>query len=62
LSLLNLVEDSDSPPTTQATAAVQAAERVFAGLTSRWESLRTRGLADLNAKLRSAGQPQITVR
>jgi hypothetical protein len=61
LSLLNLIEDSDAAPTTQATSAVQAAERVFAGLTSRWELLRTRELAELNAKLQAAGQPIISV-
>jgi photosystem II stability/assembly factor-like uncharacterized protein len=61
LSLLNLIEDSDAAPTTQATSAVQAAERVFAGLTSRWELLRTRELAELNAKLQAGGQPAISV-
>jgi hypothetical protein len=59
LTLLNLLEDSDAPPTTQATAAVLAAERDFAALVSRWNTLRTRELEGLNARLRSAGQPAI---
>jgi hypothetical protein len=61
LSLLALVEDSDAPLTTQATAAVASAERDFASLNARWTALRTTGLADVNAKLKAAGQQPIVI-
>jgi hypothetical protein len=61
LSLLAFVEDSDAPLTTQATAAVAAAERDVATLGTRWTTLRTTGLTDLNAKLKAAGQPPLVI-
>jgi hypothetical protein len=61
LSLLALVEDSDAPLTSQATAAVAAAERDVASLNARWTALRTTGLADVNAKLKAAGQQPLVI-
>ena len=61
LSMLNLLEDSDAPPTTQAVAAVAATEKEFNALAARWNALRSTDLAALNAKLKAAGQPAIAV-
>jgi hypothetical protein len=61
MSLLNLLEDADAEPTSQAVAAVARTEQEFAGLTARWNTLRTTDLAALNAKLRTAGQQTITI-
>ena len=61
MTLFNLIEDADAEPTTQATAAIRAAQRNFAALEARWTKIRTTDLAALNAKLRSAGQPPITI-
>jgi len=61
MSLLSLLEDADAEPTTQAVAAVRAAQREFDGLVTRWTAMRTSELAALNVKLKAAGQAAITV-
>jgi photosystem II stability/assembly factor-like uncharacterized protein len=61
MSLLNLLEDADAEPTSQATAAVAKIEQDYAALMSRWTALRTTELASLNTKLRAAGQQGITI-
>src|SRR5262249_35437504 len=59
MQLLNLVEDADAEPTTQAVAAVKKVEQDHAALLARWTSLRTTDLAALNAKIKAAGQQPI---
>ena len=61
MTLFNFLEDADAEPTTQAAAAIRAAQREFVALESRWARIRTTDLAALNAKLRAAGQPPITI-
>jgi len=61
LSSMNLLEESDGEPTTQATASVQAARRDFDALVARWNAVRTTDIPALNAKLRAAGQSEIRV-
>jgi hypothetical protein len=61
LSALSVIESSDMEPTVQAVAAVRLAQRNFAELVSRWDSLRTTQLATLNSRLRAAGLPVIAV-
>ncbi len=58
-SLLTLVEDTDDPPTTQATAAVRTARADFAALVARWEALHTARLSALNAALRARGIAEV---
>jgi hypothetical protein len=61
LSLMSLLEGADAEPTTQALAAVRAAQRGFDSLVSRWDALRGPELVALNAKLRAAGQQPVAV-
>jgi hypothetical protein len=61
MSLLNLLEDADAEPTSQAVAAVVKVEQEFATLMNRWTTLRTTELAALNAKLNAAGQQAIVI-
>jgi photosystem II stability/assembly factor-like uncharacterized protein len=60
-TLLALLEDSDTAPTTQAVAAVRAAQKSYAALMARWTTLSTTGLSALNTKLRAAGQPPVVL-
>ena len=61
MQLLNLLEDADAEPTTQAVAAVRKTEQDYATLMTRWNTLRTTDLAAMNAKLKAAGQQAITI-
>jgi hypothetical protein len=61
-TLMALLEDADAEPTTQAVSAVRTALRDQAQLVTRWTAIRTKMLVDLNAKLRAAGQHEITLR
>jgi photosystem II stability/assembly factor-like uncharacterized protein len=61
LSLMSLLEGADAEPTTQALAAVRAAQRDFDSLVSRWSTLSGAELAALNGKLRAAGQQPVSV-
>jgi photosystem II stability/assembly factor-like uncharacterized protein len=59
-SLMNLLQDADVAPTTQALAAVNntlAAQRAAVG---RWDALKTRDLGALNERLRQAGLPPVS--
>ena len=60
-ALLNQIEAADVTPTTQMAAAVgerrAAAARILAG----WTALQRTPLAQLNGKLRQAGQPEVKV-
>jgi photosystem II stability/assembly factor-like uncharacterized protein len=61
MSLLNLLEDADAEPTSQAVAAVAKVEQEFVTLANQWTTLRTTELATLNAKLKAAGQQAIAI-
>jgi hypothetical protein len=61
LSMMELLEEADVEPTTQALAAVRGTQRDFAALDARWTTLRTTDMAALNAKLRAAGQQAVAV-
>jgi hypothetical protein len=61
LSMMELLEEADAEPTTQALAAVRGTQRDFDALVARWNALRTTDLTALNAKLRAAGQRDVSV-
>jgi photosystem II stability/assembly factor-like uncharacterized protein len=60
-TIINLIDDVDVAPTTQALAAAAKAERDFASLMARWDALRTTELAAVNAALRQAGAQALVV-
>ncbi|HEY4307520.1 MAG TPA: hypothetical protein VGM82_23805 [Gemmatimonadaceae bacterium] len=55
LPLMQLIEEADVEPTTQAVAAISAIRRDQASLDARWKVMKTKQLPALNAKLRAAG-------
>jgi hypothetical protein len=59
--MMNLLEEADVEPTTQAKAAVQRTARDYDSLVARWTALIGTELPALNAKLKAAGQPAIAV-
>jgi hypothetical protein len=61
LSMMELLEEADAEPTTQALAAVRGTQRDFDALVARWNALRTTDLTALNAKLRAAGQREVSL-
>ena len=61
LSMMELLEEADAEPTTQALAAVRGTQRDFDALVARWNALRTTDLTALNAKLRAAGQRDVSI-
>jgi len=60
-SLLELLQDADMTPTTQAVAACEQTLKAFTDLMATWNVLRTKILEGLNAALRKAGQPVLTL-
>ncbi|HMY77022.1 MAG TPA: hypothetical protein PLQ88_34705, partial [Blastocatellia bacterium] len=59
-SLMNVVDDTDSPPTTQTVAATSTTQRTLAELLGRWEELKTKEVKALNDQLSKAKLPAIT--
>ena len=59
LPLMQLLEDADVEPTTQAIAAVRSVQRDQASLVARWSAVNNRMLPALNARLRAAGLAEI---
>jgi photosystem II stability/assembly factor-like uncharacterized protein len=55
--LLEVIEGTDEPPTTQGEKAYQDLQGQLAGLLERWKNLRDKGAAALDARLRQAGLP-----
>jgi len=53
--LLEVVEGADLPPTSQAQSGFADLERSLAGLLARWDDLRGKEVAALNADLQQAG-------
>ena len=58
-ALYGVIQGADVAPTTQALAAISQKEAELKTALGRWGTLRTTGLAALNAKLRAAGLPEI---
>jgi hypothetical protein len=59
--LLTLLQRADATPTSQAVAACGEAQQAFAGLLERWRQLSGKELQALNARLRAANLPPITL-
>jgi hypothetical protein len=60
--LYDALQDADVQPTTQLVAAVETARRDVPGLIARWDTLRTRLVPALNARLRAANLPEVGAR
>jgi photosystem II stability/assembly factor-like uncharacterized protein len=60
-NLLNLLQEADATPTTQAAAAVNEHERRLAAALARWQEIKTRDLANINAQLRQVRLPPLTL-
>lgn len=58
---MNLVDDTDMPPTTQAVAATSASQRNLADLLGRWEELKSKDIKALNDQLSKANLPVVTM-
>lgn len=59
--MMALLEEADVEPTTQATTAARATLAKQAALAARWKAITTVAIPALNAKMRSAQQPEISV-
>ncbi|MGH9799221.1 MAG: WD40/YVTN/BNR-like repeat-containing protein, partial [Blastocatellia bacterium] len=59
-TVMNLVDATDMPPTTQAVAATSAAQRTLADLIGRWDELKSTDVKALNDQLSKANLPTIT--
>jgi hypothetical protein len=55
------MQDADVAPTASQVATADRARSQARDAEARWNTLRTRGLASLNAKRKAAGQPAIAV-
>jgi hypothetical protein len=60
-SLIGLLQGADVAPTTQLVAAVTERQHVLATIRTRWNALKTVDLTAVNAQLKTAGLPAITV-
>ena len=60
-ALMQVLQEADVAPTTQAITAVSDRQQAFAGLMKRWTSLKTQDLIHLNTQLKQANLPVITV-
>jgi hypothetical protein len=60
-TVLNVIQDADVPPTSQALTAAAKAERDFATLTAGWNVLRTSDLKTLNDALTKANVQPISI-
>ena len=60
-SLLEVLQQSDAAPTTQAVAASADFQRQLRELMNAWQQLKTKDVEAVNAQLRSAGLPTLTL-
>ena len=60
-SLMNMLQAADAAPTSQLTDAVAERHKALRALLDKWDSLRMRELAALNAVLKEANQPEIAL-
>jgi hypothetical protein len=58
---MTLLEEADVDPTTQAVTAVRNAQRDQAALVARWNTVKTKLLPALNARLRAVGQAAVAI-
>jgi hypothetical protein len=61
LSLMNLVEGADVMPTTQAQSAYTDSQKALSDLLARWREVKEREVNAVNAQLRAANLPAITL-
>ena len=59
--MMNLVDDTDMPPTTQAVAATSALQRNLNEVFGRWDELKSKDVKALNDQLSKANLPAITM-
>jgi hypothetical protein len=59
LALLNVLQETDDAPTTQATAAVAELEQGLAPLMQRWQNIKADDVVALNQKLKAAGLAEL---
>jgi photosystem II stability/assembly factor-like uncharacterized protein len=60
-SLMGLLQGADRAPTSQAAAAVAERRQALSALMARWTALKSQDLAALNAQLKQANLPLVTV-
>jgi len=60
-SVMNLVDDTDMPPTTQAVAAISALQRSLNDLFGHWDALKNNDVKALNDQLSRANLPAISM-
>jgi photosystem II stability/assembly factor-like uncharacterized protein len=61
LSLLNVFQEADVPPTTQAAGAIADLERQLPSLMKSWQSIASQDIPALNAQLKKANLPEVKV-
>ncbi len=59
LTLLNVLQEVDAAPTTQATSAVAELQQQLPPLMQRWEAVKSQDIPALNSKLKAAGLPPL---
>ncbi len=60
-AVMNLVDATDMPPTTQAVAATSALQRSLNELFGRWDELKSKDVKSLNDQLSKANLPTVTM-
>jgi photosystem II stability/assembly factor-like uncharacterized protein len=60
-SLLDLLQEADAQPTTQAVAASAEWQRTLEEVLARWVELKSKDVASVNAQLRAASLPPLSV-
>jgi photosystem II stability/assembly factor-like uncharacterized protein len=58
-SLLNILQETDDPPTSQVVEASETVQRNLGDLLSRWQALRENEIAAMNEKLRASHFPAL---
>jgi hypothetical protein len=61
LTLLNVFQEADVAPSTQATAGVAELQQQMPPLMARWQSFMTQDLPALNAQLKRSNQPEVKI-
>lgn len=62
LALMEIFQEADVPPTTQAVAATEEAQNKLTEVLSRWNEMKARDVKSLNEQLRSVGLPLVNLR
>jgi photosystem II stability/assembly factor-like uncharacterized protein len=60
--LMRLLQGADTAPTSAQASAIAETRQALAGLTSKWDTFKTRELPALNARLKTANLPLIEIR